>query len=314
MGLQGILRKLNSPNSFVHGVASTAAIAGLALVDPRKLTTGSRLAYRGAVAGLSAWIMHASLRPINEDFDLIGPVGRAAITTGSAGTAFGFTEVGEALDARLHDKIKRAGARRPRLWLAAGEGAVAATAWWLGRRIDNAADANVEEFGKFGAEAPARTMPVRTLHEVPDDLWAIMTAMLEATDEFGSPQLREQLAASSVYHWNGAEPDFNAGQFHVPNPIPGLCPATIGSRSLANSPLLGISPLPSSSLLMMDTSAAFTLKALMIGPTSSSYAGIASVRTSPSATSFHLPMMLSCSSKPTPATNPCSEGFPRSGR
>lgn len=224
MEFQGILRKLNSPNSFVHGVASTAAITGLALVDPRKLTTGRRLAYRGAVAGLSAWIMHASLRPINEDFDLIGPVGRAAITTGSASTAFGFTEVGEALDARLHDKIKRAGARRPRLWLAAGEGAVAATAWWLGRRIDNAADANVEEFGKFGAEAPARTMPVRTLHEVPDDLWAIMTAMLEATDEFGSPQLREQLAASSVYHWNGAEPDFNAGQFHVPNHIPRLVP------------------------------------------------------------------------------------------
>src|SRR5699024_2920497 len=93
-----------------------------------------------------------SLRPINEDFDLIGPVGRAAITTGSAGAAFGFTEVGEALDARLHDKIKRAGARRPRLWLAAGEGAVAATAWWLGRRIDNAAVANVEEFGEFGTE------------------------------------------------------------------------------------------------------------------------------------------------------------------
>src|SRR5699024_1381355 len=144
------------------------------------------------------WNINSNVCPINKDFYLNGPFVRSAITTVSAGAAFGFTEVGEALDARLHDKIKRAGARRPRLWLAAGEGAVAATAWWLGRRIDNAADANVEEFGKFGAEAPARTMPVRTLHEVPDDLWAIMTAMLEATDEFGSPQLREQLAASSV--------------------------------------------------------------------------------------------------------------------
>src|SRR5699024_11896981 len=36
--------------------------------------------------------------------------------------------------------------------------------------------------------------------------------------------VRKQLAASIVYHWNGAESDFNAGQLLVPNHIPRLVP------------------------------------------------------------------------------------------
>ena len=222
MELREILRELNNPNSLIHGVASTAAITGLALVEPRKLTTGRRFAYRSAIAGLTAWVMHAGLRPVNEDeFDIIGPIGRAAVTTGSAGAVLGFAEVGEALDAHLHDSIKRAGARQPRLWMAAGEGAVAAGAWWLGRRFDNGGISLDEIFEDAFEE---NDEPNQTLHPVPDNLRAIVSTILEATDEFGAPQLREQLASASVYHWNGAEPDFNSGHFHVPNHIPRLIP------------------------------------------------------------------------------------------
>ena len=228
MELRGILRELNNPNSVIHGVVSTAAVTGLALVEPRKLTTGRRLAYRSAIAGLTAWVMHASLRPVNEDdFDIVGPVGRAAITTGTAGAVFGIAEVGEKLDARLHDSIKRAGVRHPRLWMATGEGAVSAATWFLGRRFDNGGISFEDIFNEAFEEAmeeEERVAPNRTLHEVPENLRAIISAMLEATDEFGAPQLREQLAAASVYHWNGAEPDFNSAQFHVPNHIPRLVP------------------------------------------------------------------------------------------
>ncbi|PQM74070.1 hypothetical protein [Corynebacterium sp. J010B-136] len=219
MELRQILNKLNNPHSLLHGVVSTGAVTALTLVEPRKLTTGRRLAHRGTIAGLAAWSMHAGLRPVNEDdFDVIGPIGRAAITTGTAGAVMGVAEVSEGLDARLHDAVRRTGVSHPRLWLAAGGGAFAAAAWWLGRRFDGGSF-GIQDVGDF-----APTAPNRTLHEVPDNLRAIISTLLEATDEFAAPQLREQLAEASVYHWDGEAPDFDAAQFHVPNHTPRVVP------------------------------------------------------------------------------------------
>lgn len=216
MELRGILNKLNNPNSVLHGVVSTGAVTALTLVEPRKLSTGRRLAYRGATAGLAAWSMHAGLRPISEnDFDVIGPIGRAAISTGTAGVVMGAAEVGEGLDARLHDAVKRTGVRHPRLWLAAGGGTFAAAAWWLGRRFDG---------GGVNLDEVLPDAPNRTLHEVPDNLRAVISTLLEATDEFAAPQLREQLAEASVYHWDGEAPDFDSTQFHVPYHISRVVP------------------------------------------------------------------------------------------
>ncbi|WP_313551253.1 hypothetical protein [Corynebacterium sp.] len=216
MELRGILNKLNNPNSVLHGVVSTGAVTALTLVEPRKLSTGRRLAYRGATAGLAAWSMHAGLRPISEnDFDVIGPIGRAAISTGTAGVVMGAAEVGEGLDARLHDAVKRTGVRHPRLWLAAGGGTFAAAAWWLGRRFDG---------GGVNLDEVLPDAPNRTLHEVPDNLRAVINTLLEATDEFAAPQLREQLAEASVYHWDGEAPDFDSTQFHVPYHISRVVP------------------------------------------------------------------------------------------
>src|SRR5699024_11839969 len=96
---------------------------------------------RSEIDGLVERIMHTGQQPTNdEDLDLIGPIGRAANTTGSAGAALGLTEVGEALYARLDTCVKRTGTRHPRRWLAAGEGALAAATWWLGRRLDDTND------------------------------------------------------------------------------------------------------------------------------------------------------------------------------
>lgn len=216
MELRQILNKLNNPNSLLHGVVSTGAVTALTLVEPRQLTTGRRLAHRGAIAGLAAWSMHAGLRPVNEDdFDVIGPIGRAAITTGTAGAVMGVAEVSEGLDARLHDAVRRTGVSHPRLWLAAGGGAFAAAAWWLGRRFDGGG-VNLDEF--------LPDAPNRTLHEVPDNLRAIISTLLEATDEFAARQLRKQLAEASVYHWDGEVPDFDTAQFHVPNHIARVVP------------------------------------------------------------------------------------------
>ena len=216
MELRDILNELNNSHSVIHGLVSSGAVTGLALVDPRTLTLRQRLAYRSAIAGLTAWVMHAGLRPTNdEDLDLIGPIGRAAITTGSAGAALGLTEVGEALDARLVTCVKRTGTRHPRRWLAAGEGALATATWWLGRRLDDTNDLDLTP-----------SAPSRTLHEVPENMREIVALLLEATDEFAAQQLREQLAAASVCCWDGEAPDFDGAPFHVPNHIPRVVPGT----------------------------------------------------------------------------------------
>ena len=155
MRIREILRSVNDPSSATHALVSTGIVTGLALIEPRALSTGRRLAYRCAVAGLTAWVMWTSLRPGDEDdADLLGPAGRVAITTGIAGTALGFAEASEAIDARVHDVISRAGARHPRLWLAAGEAVFSVLAWRMtrqGDRIGSKDDQDIEMLDRVGA-------------------------------------------------------------------------------------------------------------------------------------------------------------------
>ncbi|GAA4195758.1 hypothetical protein GCM10022219_21340 [Microbacterium oryzae] len=125
-----MLAQLNDVNSVANGLVSTAATAGLTLIDPRKLTAGRRAAYRGAIAALTAWVAWTALR---EDDVAVSPGARVGITTGAAGAVLGFAELGEALDARMHDGLVRAGAARPRLWLAAAAAVLSLVSWWGGR-------------------------------------------------------------------------------------------------------------------------------------------------------------------------------------
>ncbi|WP_105566133.1 hypothetical protein [Microbacterium halophytorum] len=214
MALRRILRRLNDPNSVAHGVVSTALMAALALIEPRRLSTGRRLAYRGAVAGLTAWTMWASLRPSRDtEGDELGFVGRAAITTGAAGAALGLAEAGEALDARLNDGLVRAGVRRPRLWLAAGEAALSFAAWWAARAADRASrdEEDSEE-------------PAESIVEVPEGIRALASLLLSATDEHGAPQLREQLLSARLVSSDGGEFDVAFAQFDVDQDLPRAVP------------------------------------------------------------------------------------------
>ncbi|MFV0452641.1 MAG: hypothetical protein ACK5LS_10450 [Propioniciclava sp.] len=135
MDVQRLVDQVNDPHSVAHGVVSSTLAAGLALIEPRRLTTGGRLAYRGAWAALSVWMVGASLRPDDDaDLDLLGPVRRAALAVAAGGMTLGLSEAGEAVDGRLHDLLVRAGAGRPRVWLAAAEAAFSMATWWMHRR------------------------------------------------------------------------------------------------------------------------------------------------------------------------------------
>lgn len=148
--------RLNDSRSVTHGVVSTGVVAGLALIEPRRLTTGRRLAYRGVIAAATAWMVWAGLRP-RAGIDPFGQRRRAAAAAGAAGAALGLARAGEALDARVHDRLARAGARRPRLWIVIGEAAIAAAGWWASRAADRL-DPDVAGFGE-GPEAVAVDQP-----------------------------------------------------------------------------------------------------------------------------------------------------------
>lgn len=133
MKTHGVLAQLNDVNSVVNGLVSTALTAGLTLIDPRGLTVGRRAAYRGVLAALTAWVTWSALR---SDEVAASRAARAGVAAGAAGAVLGFAELGEALDARMHDGLARAGAARPRLWLAAAAAVLSLVSWWGGRTAD----------------------------------------------------------------------------------------------------------------------------------------------------------------------------------
>lgn len=215
VGVRGFARRVNDPGSVVHGVVSAGLVAGLALIEPRKLTSGRRLAYRGVVAAVTAWTVWAGLRPgSSSEADPLGPVGRAAVTTGAAGATFGAAEVGEAVDARLHDGLARAGARRPRLWLAAAEAAVSAVVWWVGRLGDRT---DIDD-------ADTCEEPTQSLVDVPEDVRALAVRLLSATDECGAPPLRVQLDGSRLVSDDEGRVETGFAQFDTPEGLPRAVP------------------------------------------------------------------------------------------
>lgn len=220
MGFRETVRRLNDANSVTHGVVTTVLTAGLAAIEPRRLTTGRRVAYRSAIAALTAWTVWASLRPADEP-DLLGPIGRGAVATGAGGTAFGLAEAGEALDARLHDGLVRAGARRARLWLVAGQALLSLGSWWVGRQGTRADSERTED------AAPADHV------ELTAELRALAELLLSATDDHGAPALRAQLVDARLVRDDPEEAFWPWLSLETPTEGPRAVPGT------ATFPVLG---------------------------------------------------------------------------
>ena len=217
MRARQILRRLNDPRSVSHGVVSSAIVGALTLVEPRRLTPGSRLAYRGAVAAVTGWVVWATLRPRSAaDLDLLGPLNRTALTAGTAGAALGLAEVGEAVDAKVHDRLVRSGVTRPRLWLAVGSLALGLASWAASRN-----DAGFSLPDHAGADEDGRS-----LVELPDEVRGLALRLLSATEEFGAPQLREQLATARLVRFADEEPELGYSAFEVSDAVARAVPGT----------------------------------------------------------------------------------------
>lgn len=189
-------------------------MAALALIDPRALSTGGRVLYRGALAAMTAWTVWTGVRPRRAtDPDPIGPVGRAAVVTGAVGAAIGLAPAGEAIDARIHGRLVRGGVRQPRLWIAAGNAVLSLGAWWAARSLDDAAE--MESW--FDVSSMTTT-------EVPDDVRAVAARLLGATDGFGATELREQLARARATTFVDGELQADYVAFEVADDAPRAVP------------------------------------------------------------------------------------------
>ena len=219
MGAPTWLRRANNPNAVTHGIITTALTTGLALIEPCKLTPAKRLAYRGAVAALTGWTAWAGMRPQHpRDLDLLGPIGRASLTVGAAGAALGVSEVGEKLDSRLHDSLRRAGVQNPRIWLAASTAVISAGLWWLGRN-DRPARSNDELALQAGENTQERVA-------LPENLRLIASRLLAATELYGAPDLRAQLEAACVLRDTDDPTDITYRELDVPDSLPRAVPGT----------------------------------------------------------------------------------------
>ena len=209
-GFRQALGQLNDSRSGAHAVTSATLLGALSLIEPRRLSVPGRLAYRGALAGTVAWTTWAAL---NSEENLLN-LERAAFAAAAGGAAMGLSEAGEALDARLQDFLERAGIARPRVWVALGTVALTLGAWCLDRRVDSAL-----------AESPEG--PDGEPVELPEQVRAIIDRLLAATDAFGAPELRAQLAqARALPELGPREPGFvPVLTLDVPDGLPLAVPA-----------------------------------------------------------------------------------------
>lgn len=120
--------------------------------------------------------------------------------------------------------LARVGARRPRLWLAAGEAAFSILSWWPGRIGDRRTSDTVDEYEEA----------VETLVDLPDEIRALAACVLSMTDAYGAPELRAQLAQAQLIRFDDEDAPFWPGaQVNVPETLPRAVPgnATFPIRS-----------------------------------------------------------------------------------
>jgi hypothetical protein len=130
--LRTLIDQLGNSRSTLFGVTSSAALAALALVEPRGASSTRKLLYRGAIGAVAAWSAIAAART-ESSRPMTGKT--LASVAGAVGVASAaLSPVSERLDAKLVDALARGRVTRPRLVLAAATAALSVAVWWFDRR------------------------------------------------------------------------------------------------------------------------------------------------------------------------------------
>ncbi|WP_349305324.1 NUDIX hydrolase [Gulosibacter sp. ACHW.36C] len=202
--LRSLLDQLGNSRSTLFGVTSSAALAALALVEPRGAATTRKLLYRGAIGAVAAWSAVAALR--SERPQPVRGKALGAVAAGFAVASATVSPLTERLDAKLVDRLARGGVRRPRVVLAAANGALSLGAWVLDRRSAPAdpagADASIAATEAAAAEAPLRSRIVVSAVVLRDDAGRVLTVRKRGTQRFmfpgGKPEPGETTEQTAV--------------------------------------------------------------------------------------------------------------------
>ena len=181
-----ILDDLDTPTSVLSGAVTTALMTGLSLVDARTLTPRTRPLSRVASAAASAWWIWNSAP---NDIRFPGTGERLAYSAAAFGLSLGAAPLEEWFDARVRNTLEPVlGKTGTRVAIAGSAAALAAGAWWADRRLSTA---------NFAQPVELDDTPV----PLPDNVTAILETMLEATPDFDTQALTEQLTAASTLAW-----------------------------------------------------------------------------------------------------------------
>lgn len=172
---------------LTRNVIEATALGAATLIDPQRLGRRTRPAYRVGVAAVTGIATHRAL--VQDDELVLNPVSRAAIALGTAGTIFGTMGLWERVDAVGHNWLVRRGVKHPRLALAG----FAFVTSLVPALIDQRRAADTPDSDNLG-ETPR--------HEPLDPaLRGVLRAILGATEEYGAPHLRTQLADATWESW-----------------------------------------------------------------------------------------------------------------
>jgi hypothetical protein len=207
----GFIDRPRLAESPVFAAASTAAVLGLTLVDPRRLGGAAQAAYRLATAAFTGGYVAATVPA-----DLpVGTGTRAAVGLATGGLTVGLADQAEALDARISDWLEGRGVDRPR-WAMAGLGAAAVLAGYAWDRAGtHRLRAALEAAGDADAEDELRP--------VTPEVRAVLEALL-VDGVPGAESLRRQLG--SVRERVQGEGFFTDAWFEVDEEAPRVSPRT----------------------------------------------------------------------------------------
>ncbi|WP_026552783.1 hypothetical protein [Arthrobacter sp. H20] len=195
---------LSDPASPVFGIISTVIMGALPLIDASKLNVQQRRAVHGATAVMSGLYIGVTVGGKRLPLRVLAGLATAAAT-------LRFADAGDVMDARLEEKLRRAGTRHPRRWMAAGAAAFT-FAGFLGDR----AAARRGPFMAVPGDEPeqARSLDPRVR--------GLIEGILDASDIAGARELREQLGAAQEVYW--ADEFISTVYFKVPADLPRAVP------------------------------------------------------------------------------------------
>ncbi|RAX49892.1 hypothetical protein DQ353_06930 [Arthrobacter sp. AQ5-05] len=181
---------------------SGAASGALTLIDPARFkpcTRRSLVAGSGAAYAAVAWVGSSG----NEEYKP-GNVLRGSLALGLGALGAIATHYSFALDGKIHQSLLRRGIGNPRPLMAVGSGILTAALVLMESPAQEA-----EPVGYDHDAGPAE-------REISVELRDLVAGMLNATEDFGAPQLREQLAVAKEQYWVGPDEFSCSLSFVVP--------------------------------------------------------------------------------------------------